>query len=117
VAPIANQQEDKKMWELIDEFEKDGFLIRTAADGETENPSDHFDDAETIRAICTGELEWFIVKVEALKAGIVLGTAYLGACCYKDCKDFINHDGDYHADMIAEAIDEAKAKIKELIAV
>lgn len=56
---------------------------------------------------------YFCAKVSAYKAGIELGSSYLGACYYDDYEQFIN-DGDYIKDMTDEAIGEAKRTLKEL---
>ena len=98
-------------WELDDEQERDGFTIRTYVAPEDYAPD--FDDGEVLQGINDGRYVWFQVKVSAWKAGVELGTAYLGGCCYESTKDFIN-SGDYWEDMVEEAIAEAKKTIEEL---
>jgi len=98
-------------WELDDEQERDGFTIRTYVAPEDFAPD--FDDGEVLQGINDGLYVWFQVKVSAWKAGVELGTAYLGGCCYESTKDFIQ-EGDYWEDMVEEAIAEAKETIKEL---
>ena len=100
-------------WELDDEQERDGFTIRTYVAPEDYAPD--FDDGEVLQGINDGLYVWFQVKVSAWKAGVELGDAYLGGCCYESTKDFIQ-EGDYWEDMVEEAIAEAKKTIKELTA-
>jgi len=98
-------------WELDDEQERDGFTIRTYVAPEDYAPD--FDDGEVLQGINDGLYVWFQVKVSAWKAGVELGTAYMGGCCYESTKDFIE-PGDYWEDMVEEAIAEAKKTIEEL---
>ena len=100
-------------WELDDEQERDGFTIRTYVAPEDYAPD--FDDGEVLQGINDGLYVWFQVKVSAWKAGVELGDAYLGGCCYESTKDFIQ-EGDYWGDMVEEAIAEAKETIRELTA-
>ena len=100
-------------WELDDEQERDGFTIRTYVAPEDYAPD--FDDGEVLQGINDGLYVWFQVKVSAWKAGVELGTAYLGGCCYESTKDFIQ-EGDYWGDMVEEAVAEARKTIEELTA-
>lgn len=102
-------------WELIDTQEGEDFTIRTYVAPEDSLYELEFDDGEIIEGIRNGTYTWFQVKVSAWKAGVELGTAYLGGCCYESTKDFIQ-EGDYWSDMVEEAIAEAKKTIKELTA-
>lgn len=61
---------------------------------------------ETINKVESGELMYFCACVEAYKAGIVLGTNYLGACFEKDLESF--KDSGYLECMIDTSIKEAK---------
>jgi hypothetical protein len=97
-------------WELDDEQERDGFTIRTYVAPEDFAPD--FDDGEVLQGINDGRYVWFQVKVSAWKAGVELGIAYLGGCCYESTEEFI---GDFYwEDMVEEAIAEAKKTIEEL---
>lgn len=104
---------------LIDEREQEGFTVRCYALPEDMLPVERFAsgddvaDQEIIDKINDGTYAWFMVKVTASKKGIVLGTDYLGGCCYKSEKDFVESD-DYYAGMRAEAIAEAKKAIASL---
>ena len=100
-------------WELIDTQEGEDFTIRTYVAPEDFAPD--FDDGEVLQGINDGLYVWFQVKVSAWKAGVELGNAYLGGCCYESTKDFIE-PGDYWEDMVEEAIAEAKKTIEELTA-
>jgi hypothetical protein len=97
--------------EIIDDFE-----IQTHITSEDTNPRDSFDDSmltEVFEGIKSGRYEWFMVRVTAHKAGVELGSDYLGGCLYESYKQFID-DNDYYADMCERVIDEAKATIKKL---
>lgn len=58
-------------------------------------------------------MEIFTAKVSAEKAGIELGTDYLGGCIYNDIDDF--YKDDYFNDMVNNAINEAKKQLPNLI--
>lgn len=107
--------------ELIHTEERDGFIIDLWCQPEEDDPRGHFasgDDAadqETIDNIESGRWAWFMATVTASKAGVVLGTDYLGGCCYESCQAFVTEDG-YYPDMVAAAIDQARAKLAEICA-
>lgn len=98
-------------WDLVDEKEREGFTIRTYVAPEDYAPD--FDDGEVLQGIRDGKYVWFQVKISAWKAGVELGTSYLGGCCYESEGEFIQ-DNDYWCDMVNEAIAEARATIEEL---
>lgn len=54
----------------------------------------------------------FVAKVSAHKAGIELGTDYLGGCHYGRYEDFYREESGYFADMVQNAINEAKKTIE-----
>lgn len=95
-------------WETIHIENRHGFEIVVSVAPENDDPRGHFDDAETAQAIADGRYDWFMARVEARAAGVTLGTAYLGANCYERASDFVRAPSDYYADMIDEAIDEAR---------
>ena len=103
-------------WETIHTEYREGFTITLSFAPETDNPRDHFDggceqdDDEIFRKIENGIYLWFVARVEASKAGVVLGTDYLGGCCYSGAKEFMAQDG-YFPDMVQSAISEAKKTI------
>lgn len=106
-------------WETIDRRKVDGFDIELAFSPEDEDPRGHFAsgddemDQEIIDKINSGEYLWFVARVTASKAGIVLGTDYLSGCCYSSADEFMVDNG-YYPDMIRGAISEAKKKLAEL---
>lgn len=101
-------------WKLIDTEKRDGFTIHAYAAPEDTDPNDQFDDNGKIaKAILNGTYEWFMVKVTASKAGVVLAEDYLGCCCSKNVSDFINDWGSYE-EMVTCVMDGAKSKITEL---
>lgn len=89
------------------------------------------DDGETLRMWEAGEIMHFAVRVQVIhhKLGVV-GEDWLGSCLYKSIEDFQDHRecarytrevqakhgpnhvcGSYFADMISEAIKEARKKL------
>lgn len=72
------------------------------------------DKQDTLRRIENGDLVYFIARVQALKNGIVLGTDYLGGCCYDSYIQFVESSG-YYADMVENAVSEARDAITKLI--
>lgn len=101
-------------WQTIHAETRDGFNIACSVAPEEDAPRNHFDDdGETARAIADGRFEWFMVRVDASREGIVLGSDYLGGCCYESASDFIK-DNDYYADMVEGAIAEARATLARL---
>jgi hypothetical protein len=105
-----------KYWEHIYTETINGFEIQTHITSEDANPRYFFDDSlldDVFEGIESGRYEWFTVRVTAHKAGIELGSDYLGGCLYESYTQFIEQN-DYYADMCERAIDEAKATIKQL---
>jgi hypothetical protein len=46
---------------------------------------------------------WFSARVSIWRDGVELGDQYLGACCYRDQREFYTrYEGDYFADMVWE---------------
>lgn len=98
----------------------EGFEINFYAEPETEDPTGYFAsgddalDAETVEMIRNGTYDWFVAKVTASKAGIVLGTDYLGGCCYDSARDFPTESGGYYEDMRDRAVSEALNTLESL---
>ena len=88
-----------------------GFEIVFSTAPEEEPPD--FDDAETLARISSGELCWFVARVEAFKCGVLLGSDYLGGCCYDSPRQFIEAS-DYYGGMVENAVAEARVKLKAL---
>lgn len=77
------------------------------------DPRESFeDDEETIEQIRRGELEWFLVRCQAIVADVVLATSYLGGNCYRSFSDFM--DDCYVEDMIEETRTKAVEKLRDL---
>lgn len=101
-------------WQTIHAETRDGFEIVLSVAPETDDPRDHFDDdGETAQAIADGRYEWFMARVEARRDGVTLGTDYVGGCCYESACNFIDESG-YYADMVDEAISEARDTLARL---
>jgi hypothetical protein len=96
--------------------QRDGFDITLYTLPEYNDP-DYWDfdsddnKQELLDKIKKGELLWFCAKVNASKNGIVLGTVYLGGCCYS-IEEFISSES--YSDMVKEAIENAKSAIRSL---
>ena len=108
-------------WETIHETTNEGFDIVVSVAPETDDPRDHFayeneeDNERIIMDIDSGALDWFMVRVQAFRAGVLLGEDYLGACCYRAAEDFITPGGGYYQDMINQATEDAESTLKSLI--
>ncbi len=101
-------------WELIHTQERDGFTLALHFTPEDDDPEDHFgidNDAMYERIRC-GDLLWFVARVTASRAGVELGTSYLGRCCYDNADQFIEHSFD---DLADDAIAEARATLAKLM--
>jgi hypothetical protein len=100
-------------FETIKEFESEGFHIIYSITPEETHPKDLFmdEDVEEIcRRIDSGSLHWFMARVQAFKKGVLLGTDYLGGCCYENPLEL-----DYLEDMTKGAIQDAKQTLARLI--
>ena len=102
-----------KHYQTIKTEDTQGFHIVCSVAYEDIHPRELFDDDDDIcRKIDNGFYQWFIVRVEAYKHGILLGSDYLGGCLYQSYEEFLE-DGCY-GDMVDQAIIEAKANINKL---
>lgn len=106
-------------YETIHTDTNSGFDIVFSAAPETDAPDWDFendqDRQDTLRRINNGSLAYFIARVQAFKHGVLLGTDYLGGCCYDTPMQFVK-DNDYYADMVQTAINEANQQIAKLCA-
>ena len=105
-------------YETIYTESSEGFDIVASIGYEDIHPKDCFDDTvndidEICRKIDNGTYTWFVLKVEAFKNGVLLGTSYLGGNLYENPKDIIT-DGMYE-DFKHEAITEAKETLAKLL--
>ena len=104
-------------YETVHTETADGFDIVFSVTPECEEPDWEFETEqeklETLHRIETGQLSWFVARVEAYKDGILLGTDYLGGCCYDSPLQFVDAS-DYYGDMVENAVAEAKNKIATL---
>lgn len=102
------------MWTMIKTETVSGFEIIFSITDENDSPNYHFaDNGETARLVETGKLAWFISRVEARRAGVILATEYLGGCCYENPLEFFD-DGSYYGDMKASVIHQAHQTIEIL---
>ena len=105
------------MYEKIHTSTASGFEIRFSVAPEHVEPDWHFEDEadrqDTLNRIERGDLVYFIARVEAVKEDIVLGTDYLGGCCYDSYKQFVE-SSDYFGDMVENAVEEARSTLAKL---
>ena len=109
-------------WEPLHEEKAEGFDIVTSIQPEYMHPSESFDSSsfedengleKLIKAIDSGLMQWFTVRVQAFKNGILLASDYLGGNCYENPSDFIT-EGGYYEDIRWTVINEANEAIKTL---
>lgn len=105
------------MYENIHTEKAAGFDIVFSVTYEDHEPDWDFESEEdkqdTLRRIENGDLVWFIARVQAHKNGVLLGTDYLGGCCYDSYMQFVEAS-DYYADMVVNAVSEARQTIAKL---
>ncbi len=102
--------------ESLDHEEVDGFTITIFSEPDYDWDWDYLtDDKETIKQLQEGNLEVYGIEVRASKAGINLGSDYLG-CVIAESGNAINEflQNGYYEDMKSNAIKEAQTKIQEL---
>jgi hypothetical protein len=80
------------------------------------HPKDCFDDAVTdIQEICEkidrGSLDWFMLRVRVLYAGVEMSSEYIGGFLYEDAREVLK-DG-VAEDIIEQALYSAKAQAVE----
>lgn len=110
-------------WETVHTEQRGKWAITLAFAPEDTDPRDSFDEAieaefDTFGKIERGELLWFVARVEASIDGVVLGTEYLGACCYENAAAFYEGEAadGYYGDMVNAAIAEGEAQLGRLCA-
>lgn len=69
--------------------------------------------SEILTKIHSGEYVYFCAEIAATRAGIKLGSAFIGGCVYNSFQQFIT-DSDYIKSMTEEAIEEAEQILKKL---
>ncbi len=106
--------------ELLDTREIDGFTVKIFAQEEDMHPDMTYefqDDKhrqETLEWMERQGLSgWFCAAIKVYKAGVELGSDYLGCCSYESFDAFLKDD--YCVDMIKKALDEAKKELPLLI--
>jgi len=96
-----------------------GFDIVFSVTPEIDAPDWDFESEEDrqdlIDRINDGRLSWFVARVQAFKNGILLGTDYLGGCCFDSPMQFVN-GSDYYGDMVENAVAEAQEAVEQLTA-
>lgn len=105
------------MYETIHTEKATGFDIVFSVTPEYVEPDWEFEDEadkqDTLDRIERGDLVYFVARVEAYKNGVLLGTDYLGGCCYDSYAQFVEAS-DYYADMVENAVSEARSTIAKL---
>ena len=96
--------------------DQNGFKITLIAFNEESSIDDGLMEpdmvAELIERVNSNELMHFVACVSVSKAGVELGTDYLGACFHPDLEDF--KKSGYLEQMTEAAMNEAKSKLIEL---
>jgi hypothetical protein len=110
-------QGDNTMYDVLQEFERDGFQVIVETCAEDAHPGDFFDDTcqdmqELVRKIDYGVWDWFQLRVRVHAVGVELGRAQLGGCLYADRSDVLT-DG-VAEDLIQEALDQARDTVTKL---
>jgi hypothetical protein len=113
-------------WETLHQENCEGFDIVASISPEDIHPSECFDTSidtdtgkpyydidEMCQDIDNGRLQWFVLRVQAFKNGVLLGSSYLGGNLYINPQDIIS-DGSYQ-DFRTEAIDEANETLLKLM--
>lgn len=99
----------------------EGFDIYFETEEEFESIREHFIDEcgwskEQYASLLSSKPKWFCAHVVAKKAGIELGEAYLGGCCYNSHKEFYTtYFDDYFKDMMKDAVNEAKTRLPAVL--
>lgn len=83
----------------------------TSIDPDTGEP--YYDTEQMAQDIDNGKYQWFVLRVQAFKNGVLLGSSYLGGNLYENPLDIIT-DGSYQ-DFRTEAIDEANETLSKLV--
>ena len=103
-------------YEIVHRENFESFQIELATEPEWDAPDWDFEEGEKqklLEDIESGKVLWFVARVRAYKAGVLLATDYLGGCCYNSVKDFLDVHG-YYGDMRRTVVDAARAKLAEL---
>lgn len=108
-------------YDIIDKQTVKGFDIVCSTTYEDTHPRDLFDDTiddigEMCRKIDLGLLDWFVVRVQAFKEGVLLGESYLGGNLYNNRQEFVTESGGYYQELIEESIQDAQHKLDKLLA-
>lgn len=107
--------------ELLKTYEQEGFTINIYAEEETIRLGEQFEfNGEELKEIYKKlnnyQMVYFMAKWTASKAGIELGTSYLGCCLYDNYEGFLNDClAGVFDDCVETAINEAKKALPKLI--
>jgi hypothetical protein len=103
-------------WEITHSEIRDGFKVELAIAPEDKPLTGDFESEahrqETVDRIDNGDLLWFVARVTASRQGVVLGTDYLGGCCYDNVQEFLRDA--YYEGMVEEALGDARRMIEKL---
>lgn len=120
------------MTEVIRAFRMKRFAVVVTAEPEYDTDLSWDETGETARRLDSGDLIAFQVKAAVYLDGNEIGADYLGGCIYESLADFMDHRecgkqnrmyarageagrcGSYFAQMISEAIGEARKYVKAL---
>jgi len=119
---------------VMREFNTPNYIVRVSAEPEMDSDLSWDETGRVRKQLENGDLIEFVAHVEVIHraTGAVIGEDYLGSCIYKSFDDFMDHRacgkqnrkwakqgksgrcGSYFADMIGEAIAEARKNYPNL---
>lgn len=107
-----------RYYDELARYERDGFTVVVDKTWEEIALRDCFDDTcynitEMEEQVNSGELDWFMLRVQVLVDEHELGSSYLGGCLYGDAKQVL-FDGTAE-DIIEEALTEARKAVYPLM--
>lgn len=116
----------------IREFKRKNFTVRVSADWDYDTDLSFDDTGKVLKKLENGDLISFQVSVVVYCKGQEISADYLGGCIYENLEAFMDHKecgrqnrqmaaegkegrcGSYFADMISEAVREARKNLTEL---
>lgn len=115
-----------RYYDTLAELDRDGFNVIVDKTWEDCHPSDLFDtslDPDTgkpyydvddmCRKIDQGVLDWFMLRVRVMHEDVELAVDYVGGFLYEDAREVLT-DG-VAEDMIESALEQARARVPQLI--
>jgi len=107
-----------RYYDILAEYDREGFNVIVDKTWEDISPRDCFDDAvsdldKMCQDIDEGRLDWFMLRVRVMHEDLELAAEYLGGMLYSDASECLL-DGSAE-DLISSAVDAAKKRIPTLV--